>query len=734
MNIIPTVLLGISLILAVVIGPQMRSWTWGPALFVLGLAILSALPAVWKKQERLSLPGLLGFGIMMVAWFTWRAFASPVHEFAIADLMLLGGAAGSFIVTRTISNSVMAERILVWTIAGLLLASVGIIIKQVGDPSYNPVFPTRSTDLPAGFFRHYNDGANFLVGSSLVLAGAALFGRQGAITKSIWGLIALAGLFAVYWTRSRGGILAAGLGAGSFVGMALIVGKRRNSSWFIPIALSFPVILLALGYFAYRGLSDAQEKRFSSKVEAVVDNPIRLYLLSTAVTCISEHPIQGGGSRSFSWECFRAWDHEAYGYSDRRPEQVHNEIMQAATDYGLVGVLLLIGFIGTILVGAILRCLFSDLSSVYPVSTEALWVGGFAGFSGMFVQSCFSFVFHLLPGAMLLGICLARASHLPPADIKKSAAISKSIITVLSLGIAAFLIPISWKATQVLTVMWPTFTAPPDSVPADQKLKALKEAATIQPEAVFYREMGMLHQSEMEKSPGSAASRESLTEALADYTKAENLHPFDPLTTVNRANLLSFKGDDHAAEDEFKRAAFLQGGMESSFRSYYYYAQHLIQKAERQLSNGNPDAAFASASDASQQVSMVAKEMGWFMRHYEGMKIKLDALLAQGSSSEAANRPQDALSYYKAAAEIPIPSDAKWKAGVLLMNEGKTAYSKRNPEIALRDYLEALNYLKAAPIPNKVPRDLKGEYVSYLNRSIEFLRGAKIEPAKADAK
>ena len=98
-----------------------------------------------------------------------------------------------------------------------------------------------------------------------------------------------------------------------------------------------PFILILLGIFFLRFLGDIQEARYGSgDMDGLLDNTIRLYLIGIAVSCFGLHPLLGGGSRSYSWECFRFWDTNAMGAGGRKPEHVHNELLQTATDYGAI--------------------------------------------------------------------------------------------------------------------------------------------------------------------------------------------------------------------------------------------------------------------------------------------------------------------------------------------------------------------------------------------------------------
>ncbi|NJR43572.1 MAG: hypothetical protein HC767_13885 [Akkermansiaceae bacterium] len=137
---ISSLFLVIALCLAVVIGPQTRPWTWGPAMLALGMSVAAALPEFWKKTKHLGDLTLLVFALMVTSWFAGRAYFSPVAQLGEADLMLLAGALGAFISIRAIEGNKTAERILLWGIALLLTANVWAIGKQVIDPAYSPLF------------------------------------------------------------------------------------------------------------------------------------------------------------------------------------------------------------------------------------------------------------------------------------------------------------------------------------------------------------------------------------------------------------------------------------------------------------------------------------------------------------------------------------------------------------------------------------------------------------------
>ena len=728
MPVVSSIFLSLALILAVVIGPQTRPWPWGPSLVALGLAVAAALPALWKRSRAQEDFGLVAFGTLTVAWFAWRAWISPVAEFGQADLMLLGGATGAFVAIRAIAGNPLAEKILFWSTALLLLANVAVIGKQVMDPSYAPLFRSRAAGFPSGFYAHYNEAANFLIASSLLVAAAAFFGKHRMPTRIIWGLIAVAGLAAVFLTRSRGGILAAAVGGGVFLCAALVVGRRNRARWFGPALVAIPLLGFGLAAYTYMGWRDAQELRQAgSGIVAMMDNNGRLYLLGIALSCIGLHPVSGGGSRSFSWENFRFSESNLQGDSITHiPEQVHNELMQSATDYGLAGAGLLMGLLGAMVIVGVVRIIFTEVQRD-GVSGDAWRVGGLAALAGMFVQSCFSFVFHLIPGTILLGICLGMLSR-PAAPRGRPVQEKGTRILLSAVAVACLLLLIPWgvKTTRVTAALWTSYFSKIPVVSAEAKADALTEAIRLWPTAAFYQERAAVHQnaaaSENETEAAPAAER-----AIADYQEAEKLHPHDPALVVNRANLLGQLRRDQEAEAAYDQAIHLQGGMEPAFRGHYSLAQHLMRKGVRLFSAAEPEETLEAMEIAAQQMEEAVKEMHWVTREMEHPRVAIHESL--GAAREANGDYKGAMEAYEFATKLPQGGTAHYRAGLLYGKMAAASWNNRRPAEALAYFIEAKKRIgPVRPLPEGVTPSQRLEYLAYLDNTINFLQGAKITP------
>jgi O-antigen ligase/tetratricopeptide (TPR) repeat protein len=717
----------IALVLAVVLGPQTRSWAWGPAMLALAAAVAVAVPKLWKKSRQTAEFGLAAFGLLVAAWFAWRASISPVRELGQADLMLLGGAVGTFVCIRAIEGNLLGERILMWGTSLLLLANVVVVAIQVTDPSFAPVFRARASQFPSGFYSHYNEAANYLIASSLLVGAAALFSREGVVSRLIWGLIAIAGLVAIRFTLSRGGILGASIGAGVFSAMALIVWQREKSRWFAPALITIPILGLILAGFVFLGWQNSQDARNQAGgVIQMMDNNSRLYLLGIALSCIGLHPMAGGGPRSFSWESFRFFENKLQGdVVTRLPEQVHNELVQSATDYGLMGAGLLAGLLVTLVLLTVIRTLFADHPGESG-SADAWRVGGLAALAGMFVQSCFSFVFHLFPGVLLLGISLGYIARSTGKKGKTSqVAGSKILLSAAAVGCLILSLPQGLKGARITSVLWSSYLG--KVVASDEsKIDALTEAIRINPQAVFYQDRAQLFQTAAAATEG-AESHEAAGRAIADYQEAEILHPYNPEPTVNRANLLSGMQRDAEAEAAYERAIQLQGGMEPAFRGHFLLANHLMRKAIRQFSADDPAPTLESMEVAAQQMEQAVEGMHWIIPDMKTPRVSIHESL--GAAREANGDYKGAMAAYDFTAKLEGGAGAHYRAGLLNGKMAAAAWAQRRPGEALGYFIEAKRRInQTGVLPQGVGKSQQIEYLAYLDRTINYLKGAKIDP------
>lgn len=735
MNRFSAVFFSLSLILAVVLGPQTRPWTWGPSLVCLGLAVLCALPSFLRNQSKIGM-GFLILGSVTAGWFAWRAAVSPVAELRVADLLLLAGAVGAFLVTAATAGDQRAERIFLWALAGLLGANVIVIVLQVADPSFHPIFASKPTTLPSGFYTHYNECANFLVGAGFILAGASLFGSYSKLTRILWGLVALSGLVAVYYTRSRGGILAVGGGSVVFAIIALLISKRRNSPYFAASVIAVPFFFLLAAGWIYKGWSDAQAFRFQTEAEtftgvaaSVMDHSVRLHFIGIALSCIQLHPWSGGGSRSFSWECNQFWSYKDHGSGGARIEYVHNELLQAATDYGLIGAGLLLILLSWASFRVIIRSCFS-WEGPRISTTDALQIGGFAGLIGMFIQSSFSFVFHLFPGVLLLGICIGRMVF-QGAEEKPSNGWKLPRVSILTASGAITIFATLWMGiagTRLMHILWDSYFRSPAGISVEVKTNAIARATAIWPQATLHNDRAFILQRAARESNLPAAENPDISEAIYDYQKAVQLHPYEANIRTNLATLLGAVGREKDSEREYDQATILEGGFESGYKAHFKYCEYLTMRGLRELEANNLEAAVQSFSDALIQFKKIKEKTPWVPKQPAGLALKFPLYIGIGMSNEAAGDYEGAFAAYDEVAGEYGGSEGHLRSGLLLGKLAETAWKERQPSKALTLFQKASKRLHSSVNLPAGLAETRSEHLEYVTARIQYLLDAKIVP------
>ena len=724
MPVLSSIFLVLALALAMSIGPQTRPWTWGPAMLVLGIAALAAVPGIWRRHKPMADVWTLGFGALTALWFGWRAWVSPVAELGYADLALLAATVAAFLCIRSLAADAVAERVLVWGVALLLAANLWAVARQLAEPGFAPLFGSRAAEgTVTGFFAHYNYAANFMIGSSLLLAGAALLGRHATASRIVLGLLATAGIAGVYLTQSRGGILGAAVGCAALAAAALILAKRRKSRWFGPAVVAVPLVGIGVVAFLIQGW----EQRSGGDTHALLDNDVRLYLLGIAFTCIGLHPLAGGGSQSFSWESFQHFGKDAQLWNGARPELVHNELMQAATDYGLLGAGLLLLLLVTLILATFLRLMFEDRPRDLD-QRDAWRVGALAALAGVLVQSCFSFVFHLIPGVLVLGICLGQLSRRAPQPDGKITVAGRLLMTLAGLACVAMLLPTGWKGTQVTRILWPSyFSKTPDTL-RESRIDALSDAIAIWPLTELLRDRATLHQESATERQGTPAFIEPAELAAADYFRAASLHPYEPSFPLNRANLLSLLGRDADAEADYARGIQLQGKMESGFRGHFSLAKHQMRKSLRATQEQRPEDALAALEIAAIEIEKAVENIQWQPRDIHAPRVAIHESL--GVARELAGDLAGAMQAYDFASTLREGLRVHYRAALLIGRMANADWSERRPSKALSGFIEARRRagMSGQELPDGVSASDKTEFIAYLDQTIAFLKGARIEP------
>jgi len=718
MAIAASAFLTLSLWLAVIIGPQMRTWPWGPALLALAAALTcAAITSIRTKRPVLG-PGTIALGTIIAGWFAWRAWTSPVAELAHADLLLLGAAVGCFLVVRAISHDARAEAVFLWGLAALLGASVAMISLQTVTPGFSQ-FRSIPIVWPPGFYAHYNEGANFLLGAGFLLLGGAVFSRQHIAVKILWLLIAILGLAAVWLTRSRGALFGVIIGFAALATFLLVIGSKRKTPWFAPAVIAFPIILLASGFALAFGWDSLQRMRTEGRQGAVemMDNTTRLRNYSLAFDAIMLNPMAGGGSRSYSWTSLKLWDPSVHGIVSHLPEQTHNEILQAATDYGLVGA----GGILALLAWLSLRGFWhSKFDEEKPnetsISADALRLGGIAALAAMLVQSSFSFVFHLLPGAMLLGLALGRLAS-PAIQSPAVCRTGRVANAILSLGIAAAMVWPGIAGTRATAALMPVYFRIGPEPDQTARIARFTRAIDAWPQSDLHLSRALIHHGAID------GDRAALGLAADDYLAAAQHNPKFPAHLVNAANLYSIAANNEKAEQLFLEAIELQGKTESVFRAHFHAARHDLHKGLRYLDSGDSAKGLRAAESALENIRQAEAKSLWVKP--EDRTLRNSVHLALALAHESMGDFSTALKISDAAFQLG-DSMILYHSGMIQYRHAMHEWHQRQPEIALPLFKDARQRLVAAKnhVPPGRENDTIRQQIHEIDKILKLLEDA----------
>ncbi len=731
---ISSVFLVLGFILSVIVAPQLRIWTWGIPMLFLAASAACALPIVSRKNSAPVDPLITVSGLLLTFWFTLRAAVSPVRELAQSDLLLVAMALATFLSFRAASHSSIAQRILLTGIGITTAASIYVIGRQIMQADYSPIFPAGNSPWPAGFFGHYSYGASFFIAVSFLLAGVLLQTGIAPVWRLTCGALAILSLIAIYYTKSRGAFVGATCGLLTLLTAFLILGKRDSKKWFAPVIIALPFLLIGIAIVTFSIGGKIFEDRGGSGISNF-DNSIRLYFLGLAFSCISLHPLMGGGARSFSWECFQFWDVDSMGSGLRRPEHVHNELVQTATDYGLIGSGLLLIFILICLVTGCWRLLSRNSDQTNRFG-DAWRIGGLSGFVGLFVQSNFEGIFRIPPGAILLTLCISALclrtnsrNTSPSVRSDWHSQLVRLLTSIFAFSAIVLLTYFGIKGTRVTMALWPTVFSKMESS-NESKIAALSDALEIWPMYSLYQDRAFLYNHEAVKSDSTDDRDIYLRLALKDFRQTTERHPFDPTPMLGSATVLSELQNYHEAEHMFTSAIKAEGGMEAGFKARYFFAKHLQRKGLAQYERADFPGANDSFAIAARHINEAFEVYG-LGGIYEHYLLRVSIHENYGKVLEELGDFGLALEQYDQASKFAYGNTANYRAAVLMGRIAVDAWKERQGSDALRLFLDARYRISlASELPENVTPEKRDEWINYLDRSIGYLRAAKYEPSE----
>ena len=390
-----------------------------PGYLLLGLSGLLTLFSFWKAPARMN-RACLATSVLLALYLFARIALSPSPWLASFDLFAAVAALLVYFVTALLVSRTRARCAIVYGLLILALAQVAVGVFQFArDGGFNPMVTDGRGEMSiraSGFFISPNHLAGFLEVAFLFATSFCFWGGFKARGKVLLGYLALVCLAGLVLTGSRGGYLSAAVGFMVFAFLSVWTVRARLSRRLLPSLIGIIAAVLLIG----GSLAWVAERSFAIRARAntvFISSDIRLHLWEAAWKQFQLSPVFGTGSRTYVY----------YGRMFRTPEVredpvfAHNDWLQTLSEYGIVGILLVMGLVVAHLRHGTQRWLrmTGRLSPVTSRSADrnevALQIGTLSAISACLVHAVMDFNLHIpanmLLTAFLFGILATRRTR-----------------------------------------------------------------------------------------------------------------------------------------------------------------------------------------------------------------------------------------------------------------------------------------------------------------------------------
>lgn len=415
-----------------------------PGYLLLGLSGVLTLFSFWKAPANLD-RGCMLAAVLLAIYIFVRIALSPSAWLARADFYSMLAAPLVYFITALFvsSNGARCAIAAGFIVLGLTQSGIGIF-QFAREASFNPILTETRAEIgvrASGFFISPNHLAGFLE-TALLLATSFLFwGGFRVRGKLLLGYVALVCLAGLVLTGSRGGYISAGIGFALFATMSVWTLRARLEPGLMPRLIGTIAVIALIG----GGLIIVAERSFAirSRMSTVFDpSNVRFQLWEAAGKQFQLAPAFGTGSRTYV----------QYGRTFRAPQMhmdpvfAHNDWLQTLAEYGITGVLLVVGFVVAHLRQGWRRWLrmvarFSPgVTSPAESRALALQMGTLSAISACLVHATMDFNLHipanLLVTAFLFGMLATRR----PRNVGETATWPGRVLHLIPAGLGLWML------------------------------------------------------------------------------------------------------------------------------------------------------------------------------------------------------------------------------------------------------------------------------------------------------
>lgn len=725
-----------ALLVAGVIGINWSVPLQAPSVILFGLAALCAIPSALKSgglsggqstDNKSQYAWPLIFILVAISYFVIRACCSPVWDLGVEDLMLILSAAILYLIAGYAMSGragIALRQALAAAVILLLLLHMGACLMQLqGGKGFSLALYLLGAELKApryvtGMFSYYGSFANFAVIAGLLTLSLGIWGRFAYGFRVLVSLLGLAGLGLAIWSQSRSAALSLCLALGVFI-ILLFISVAKQS---VALRKRMMMVISSVGLLGFVSIAGAVIWVFSQRgvksMATIFDSGIRVPVWSMAAEQWTDSPWLGAGSLSFSYECFRYWA-PGIRYAEKNPGFVHNEYLQLLTDYGLIGLLLILGvFVLHGRIGAQSVARFSEQvgSKGFKKGSNAmaLAIAGMSGMTAMAVHICFDFRTHVLANLLLLVCCAVWILPLPRSGKKSGSQTADGgvagdkkgwvmALMLLTLGLGAIGLggqqlwaglPLleqregrehgTWKPQEVDRAVW---------------IPMLEESLSRAPQWRRYQRLGTLYQLEALETKSPEKKKRALTLAENAFEASIERHAFDPISRINLADIYAEQQRWEEADMMYASASDRAKVREPWFGMYIKWAglHHTIALSKWQ--EGKREEAHLHFTRAGELFER-SKEFGASSRFAWRLKYAT-CMLAYANFLDDESSYQEAEKLYQLAKKTERSPSFQQQTRVNFYHarhyyrHGRALWEKREPEAAYQMMLQAQRCMQA---------------------------------------
>ena len=509
--------------------------------------------------------------LLFLAYSVGRYFTSPFEYEARIELFQVGLSGLVFFVAAHQFHHRRDRAIFIAVLAVLAVFQAGYGMWQAfthSDAVFSWERPESYNGRGSGTFICPNHLAGFLeMILGLLVARAAMVRRESqsmertVILKVLIVYAAAMATLGILVSLSRSGWLATVV---SLLAFAFLGGTSMR--------VTLPRAAMAFGLLAFMGfilwnvapvrnyvvktLSSNDQTQILSLSDSTLGG--RTIMWSGSMKIIRDYPLWGGGMGSWQWHYQQYQDRELQS----EPDYAHNDILQLAADYGLVGAAIM---------AAVFGCFFWHASRVArnAKSSEerAFAVGAMVSVIAILVHSWFDFNLHIPVNSFLLASIMgftAALGHQPeraaisPVRPYVRYLIGGTILCVCAIGVRFFV-----PTVLAFHYRWQGSVAK-EGLEYDKASACFKRASALDPKYPLpHIQSGdlSLDAANWRRGPAKADERRALArEAVEAYERALLLNPFEARAWVSKARAHELAGEDDLALQNYQRATQVAPG------------------------------------------------------------------------------------------------------------------------------------------------------------------------------